>query len=426
LGRPAAVSAANVGAVYLYNGRTHAHIGRLTGSAANDKVGDRFGIGGVTALTSGNYVVVTEYGVGSDPLSNSAMATGANGTVGITGEVTVTNSLVSPEPGTQSAGFASITALTNGNYVVDSGYWLNGSVTQAGAVTWGNGTTGITGVVSVTNSLVGTQMDDEVGLAGVTALTNGGYVVASSHWANGWSAAAGALTWAHSPTATTGVVTAKNSLVGGLAGDQVGSAGARALANGNFAARSPAWHNGVLGGAGAVTLGDDLAGLAGPITSTNSVLGGVASGGALLTYDYDYSNDQLVVGRPAENRVTLFPAPGIGMFGNGLRIPPGATEALTTDGTDFGAVPLGSAITHTFTISNSSLGTLALTGAPLVTVTGPAVADFGVVVSSTTPIAGNTSTVFQVRFSPTVTAARGVTVTIHSNDGDASPYILHL
>ena len=132
------------------------------------------------------------------------------------------------------------------------------------------------------------------------------------------------------------------------------------------------------------------------------------------------------MGRPAENTVTLFPAPGIGIFGNGLRIPPGATEALTTDGTDFGSVALGSAITHTFTVSNSSLGTLALTGAPRVTVIGPAAADFSVVVSPTTPIAGNASTAFQVRFSPTVSQARSVTVTIRSNDGDASPYVFHL
>jgi len=45
-------SAANVGAVYLYNGRTQALMSRLTGSAANDQVGDRFGLGGVTALTN--------------------------------------------------------------------------------------------------------------------------------------------------------------------------------------------------------------------------------------------------------------------------------------------------------------------------------------------------------------------------------------
>ena len=44
-----------------------------------------------------------------------------------------------------------VTALTNGNYVVDSPIWNN----QEGAVTGGNGTTGITGTVSAANSLVG-------------------------------------------------------------------------------------------------------------------------------------------------------------------------------------------------------------------------------------------------------------------------------
>jgi hypothetical protein len=43
----------NVGAVYLYNGSTHALISRLTGSSAGDQVG----FGGVTALANGHYVV---------------------------------------------------------------------------------------------------------------------------------------------------------------------------------------------------------------------------------------------------------------------------------------------------------------------------------------------------------------------------------
>ncbi len=46
-------------------------------------------------------------------------------------------------------------ALTNGNYVVSSPYWDNGTVTDAGAVTWGSGTAGVSGVVSSANSLVG-------------------------------------------------------------------------------------------------------------------------------------------------------------------------------------------------------------------------------------------------------------------------------
>jgi hypothetical protein len=48
-----------------------------------------------------------------------------------------------------------VTALTNGNYVVRSPIWDNGSVVNAGAVTWGDGATGVTGLVSVFNSLLG-------------------------------------------------------------------------------------------------------------------------------------------------------------------------------------------------------------------------------------------------------------------------------
>jgi len=45
-------------------------------------------------------------------------------------------------------------------------------------VTWGNGTTGITGYVTDANSLIGLNNDDQVGTS-VTALSNGNYVVAS-------------------------------------------------------------------------------------------------------------------------------------------------------------------------------------------------------------------------------------------------------
>src|SRR3990172_7765035 len=47
------IGAANVGAVYLYDGATLAVISTLTGSTAEDAVGD----GGVTILSNGNYLV---------------------------------------------------------------------------------------------------------------------------------------------------------------------------------------------------------------------------------------------------------------------------------------------------------------------------------------------------------------------------------
>ena len=51
-----------------------------------------------------------------------------------------------------------------------------------GAVTFGYGATGVSGAVSITNSLVGTTAGDFVGSGGITALANGSYVVVSPDW----------------------------------------------------------------------------------------------------------------------------------------------------------------------------------------------------------------------------------------------------
>jgi len=83
---------------------------------------------------------------------------------------------------------------------------------NAGAATWGSGTSGVTGVISTANSLVGSTANDQVGL-GMTALSNGNFVLASSRWDNGALVNAGAATWSTGVTGN-GVVSAANSLVG--------------------------------------------------------------------------------------------------------------------------------------------------------------------------------------------------------------------
>ena len=45
-------------------------------------------------------------------------------------------------------GYGGVTALSNGNYVVRSRYWHNGAVANAGAATWGNGAAGVSGTIS--------------------------------------------------------------------------------------------------------------------------------------------------------------------------------------------------------------------------------------------------------------------------------------
>jgi hypothetical protein len=115
---------------------------------------------------------------------------------------------------------ADVTDLQNGNYVVTSPNW-NG---KSGAATWGSGTAGITGPVSQTNSLVGSNPNDQVGLLGldeqgnpiygVSALSNGNYVVGSAFW-NG---NLGAATWASGTSGQTldgnSTIDPQNSLVG--------------------------------------------------------------------------------------------------------------------------------------------------------------------------------------------------------------------
>jgi len=170
--------------------------------------------------------------------------------------------------------------LTNGHYVVRSAEWNNG----AGAVTWGNGATGITvGPVSAINSLVGSTADDRVGEDGVVALTNGHYLVASPYWNNGAVVDAGAVTWGNGTTGTTGLVSALNSLVGSTAFDRVGIDGVTALTNGHYVVASQYWDNGVTANVGAVTYSPGtFAPPAGVTVSQTAV--SAAEGGATNSY----------------------------------------------------------------------------------------------------------------------------------------------
>src|SRR5262249_41739185 len=152
-------------------------------------------------------------------------------------------------------------ALSNGNYVVISSSWKNGSIPSAGAVTWGNGATGISGFISAGNSLVGGADSDFVGSKGVNALPNGNYVVSSPRWNNGAITLVGAVTWGNGITGSTGVVSSTNSLVGSTTNDQVGSAGMTTLTNGNYVVRSPLRDNGATVDAGAVTWGNGASGI---------------------------------------------------------------------------------------------------------------------------------------------------------------------
>jgi hypothetical protein len=262
--------APNAGAVFLYNGKTGALLGELTGSSSGDFVGS----GGVTALTNGNFVVLSpDWHDGSAAVG---AATWVNGSGGPAEAVSSSNSLIGSTDGDQVAS-GSVTALRNGNYVVDSPFWQTGG-NQVGAVTWGDGFAGTTGAITAGNSLVGSTNFDDVGNGGVTALTNGNYVVSSPNWQNP-NGSGGAATWGQGCGGTTGQVSASNSLVGGFSysGD-VGSQ-VTALSDGNYVVCSPGWSDGAAiadFALGAATWGNGRKGTVGVVSADNSLVGSTA------------------------------------------------------------------------------------------------------------------------------------------------------
>ena len=279
----------DVGAVYLY-APDGVQISRLTGSNTNDLVG----IGGVTVLSNGNYVVVSYARVGA--------VTWGNATQGVSGTVSSANSLMG------SGG--KVTALSNGNYVVRDPSWGTNTVTFAGAVTWGNGVSGTVGEVSAANSLVGSHSGDRIGDdpfgngdgVGITLLSNGNFVVRSSSWSDNF----GAVTWASGSGGTVGIISQANSLVGTTSGDRVGNGGITALSNGNYVVSSIDWDrpapNGI-GDAGAVTWGNGTTGVSGVISATNSLIG--SSPGDQIGTDFDFQPDHMISALSNGNYVVI-------------------------------------------------------------------------------------------------------------------------
>ncbi len=195
--------------------------------------------------------------------------------------------------------------LKNGNYVVYGMYWDNGSAENAGAVTWCDGSVGCVGPISAANSFVGNEAGDLVGFL-VTGLNNGHYVIVSDGWDFSTATEAGAVTWCNGFTGCTGSPSQSVSLIGGREDDFVGSGGIVPLENGHYVVISPYFDRGIYADAGAVTLGMGYGGTTGFILSSNSIIGTVAGGGSQLNWDFDYLHNQLVVGRPADNIVSLW------------------------------------------------------------------------------------------------------------------------
>ncbi|BBE51255.1 Heme/hemopexin-binding protein [Ferriphaselus amnicola] len=224
--------------------------------------------GSLTQLPNGNLVISNPGDMTVAPSAGAVwLLNGKNGALISTLTGTRANDLV---------GSDGVTVLPSGNFLVNSTNWSNGAQLAAGAVTWASGVSGLNGVVSSANSLVGSRSLDRVGFAGITVLSNGGYVVNTYSWNNN----AGAVTWGSGVTGVRGIVSAANSLIGGTSdniltntvGDQVGASGVVQLLNGNYLIRSYLWG----GGRGAVTWANAALGVKGVVSGINSLVGAVA------------------------------------------------------------------------------------------------------------------------------------------------------
>lgn len=289
-GIDAVSSAAGMGAAIWVDGSVGASgpiIARpaLVGSTAGDTIGNI-----VYALANGHYVTCSSRW-SNGAFANAGAVTWGNGITGTSGVVSPANSLVGTKSDDYVCNF-NVAALSNGNYVVTSERWDNGAITNAGAVTWGNGNGGTVGPVTTGNSLVGVSAGDEVGYSGgVTPLSDGNYVVVSYSWDNGSIVDAGAVTWRDGSASTSGVISVANSLVGTTADDRIGNGFAFALPGGRYFVISGDWDNGLNVNARAATLGAAGGSTVGPLSPTNSVAGEFPTG-----VDWESARERLAVG----------------------------------------------------------------------------------------------------------------------------------
>ncbi|WP_420841891.1 beta strand repeat-containing protein [Fimbriiglobus ruber] len=393
----------------------------LVGSTSGDDVGKS-----VTPLPSGNYVMASPGWSGG-----TGAVTLGSGTTGISGLVSASNSLVGSTAG-DSIG-TSVTALPNGNYVVASPNW-SGNI---GAVTFGSGTAGVSGVVSASNSLVGSTANDSVGNNGITALTNGNYVIPSPYWSGG----KGAATFGNGTTGVIGVVSATNSLVGSTASDFIGAENTgptnhfkiailiTAFANGNYVVASPNWS----GGIGAVTFGSGTAGVSGAVSASNSIVGSAANAG-LGTLVIDNTNGNFYApfttdggGRVRVGSLTTGPvATGsqspllLGYPQVAVGADAGGTGTVTVYNPDqsaaYTATPFGAAFTDGVRVAVADLNG---DGAPeLIAGTGPGVANQVVVLDGTTHNQLASFNPFETTFTG------GLYVTVGDVNGDGVPDLI--
>jgi filamentous hemagglutinin family protein len=286
-------------------------------SAANSLIGsqqgDNVGYGGLTELyafengvqrPTGSVVIRSPYwGSGRGALTFLSVGTGSSG------EVSAANSLVGSDSQLNSVGWnGTLLTLASGGYLFINSQW-NGN---RGAVTWGSPTAGVVGEISAANSLVGSTPGDSIGRSWWNVYNNKGITPSVVFGASNWNGGRGAVTFIDGTRGVTGEVSAANSLVGTRAGDFVGESVLVHAVSESYFVHSPSWND----SRGAVTRGSTATGVAGEVSASNSLVGTAvgdrvgsswvqplyrigADGGTLYTGDYVYTSPEWNGGRGA-------------------------------------------------------------------------------------------------------------------------------
>ena len=311
-------TAVNVGAATWGNGASGS-VGVVTaansliGSTAEDHVGTS-----IVPLKNGNYLVYSqEWSLGSVPRAGAVTWRDGNAALGAV--ISPDNSLHGGKTDDLSPNFSrypvQFTALAGGNYVVGAPGWDNSSAEDAGAAVWGNGTTGISGPISPMNSLHGDSAGEMVGMF-VTALANGNYLVSSGADYN-----YSALTWGNGATGITGLLSTSNSLVGMHGGDSLGYGSYSGqpivtLPSGNFVFSSWQADVGSWGQAGIAVWGDGDLPLTGqPLAQSANILLGTRADGNLQDIVLDPARQRFFVPFVGESVVR------VGDYETGFRVP---------------------------------------------------------------------------------------------------------
>jgi hypothetical protein len=251
----------------LINGTTGAQIGStINGDNAQDNTCANSMSVPFFELSNGNFVIVSAFD-DVDSVSNAGSVMLINGTTG---------ALIATAVGDQAndyLGYSKVFSLSNGNYVIGSGYDDVNGVSNAGSVMLMNGTTG----AQIGSTIAGDQANDYLPYtygAGVFDLGNNNFVISSEYDDVAGVTNAGSVILING---TTGAVIA--TLAGDTTSDKFGDQSILVLSNGNFIVLSTDEDEGGITDSGTLKTFNG---------TTGAQIGSTISGAASNDYDSGY------------------------------------------------------------------------------------------------------------------------------------------